>query len=75
MAEPADTLTGSVWVDRVALAAFGLVFGVLFIRPALDTGPLGQGGIDWRALGFVGVSLVFWGAAMVGTMWLMTRVL
>jgi len=62
MSEPAaDTLTGSVWGDRVAMAGFVLVFGWTFLRPALDPGPLGIGGVDWRQLGLSVVSLAFWG--------------
>ena len=62
MSEPeADTLTGSVWGDRVAMAAFVLVFGWALARSALDPGPLGIGGVDLRQLGLSMVSIAFWG--------------
>ena len=62
MSEPeSGTLTGSVWGDRMAMAAFVPVFGWLFVRSALDPGPLGTGGVDWRPLGLSLVSVAFWG--------------
>jgi len=62
MSEPeSDTLTGSVWGDRAAMAAFVLVAGWALLRPALDPGPLGIGGVDLRQLGLSMVSIAFWG--------------
>jgi len=60
-----DTLTGSVWGDRVVMTAFGLVFGVLFIRSALDPGPAGVNGVDWRGVGIAAVSVAFWAALVL----------
>jgi len=66
MGEPtADTLTRSVWLDRVVMAAFVLVFGVLFIPSAFDPGPLGVHGVDWRGVGMAFVSVAFWAALML----------
>jgi len=63
MGEPAaDTLTRSVWLDRVVMTAFVLVFGVLFIRSAIDPGAGGQAGVDWWQLAMGFVSVAFWGA-------------
>jgi hypothetical protein len=65
MGEPdADSLTGSVWGDRVAMAAFVLVFGWTFVRPAIDPGPSRARGVDWRALGLAMVSVAFWGLVL-----------
>ena len=62
MSEPeSDTLTGSVWGDRVAMAAFVLVFGWALARSALDPGPTGARGVDLRQLGLSMVSIAFWG--------------
>jgi len=62
MSEPEpDTLTGSLWGDRVVMSAFVLVAGWAFVRPALDPGPLGMGGVDWWQLGLSMVSIAFWG--------------
>jgi len=55
-----DSLTGSVWGDRVVMAAFVLVFGWTFVRPALDPGPMGTGSVDWWQLGLSLVSIGFW---------------
>jgi len=65
MGEPADTLTGSVWLDRVVMAAFVLVFGVLFIPSAFDPGPVGVNGVDWRGVGIAAVSVAFWAALVL----------
>jgi len=54
----ADTLTRSVWLDRVVMIAFVLVFGVTFLRGALG-GPLRRGP-DWWQLGLSVVSAGFW---------------
>jgi len=37
------------------------VAGWAFVRPALDPGPLGMGGVDWWQLGLSMVSIAFWG--------------
>jgi len=65
VSEPADTLTRSVWLDRVVMAAFVAVFGVLFIPSAFDPGPLGVHGVDWRQLAMGFVSVAFWAALVL----------
>ena len=60
-AAAADTLTGSVWGDRLVMAAFVLVAGWAFARSALDPAPTGARGVDWWPLGLSLVSVVFWG--------------
>lgn len=64
MSEPADTLTGSRWGDRVALAVLGLVFGIFMLPSAIDPGPVGMYGVDWRIVGIGTVSAAFWAAVV-----------
>jgi len=64
MSEGGVMVTGSVWRDRVALAVFGLVFGVFMLPSAIDPGPVGMYGVDWRLVGIGGVSAVFWAAVV-----------
>jgi len=61
VSDTGDSLTGSVWGDRAVLAVFMLVAGVLFIRPAIDPGPFGRRGVDWRQLAMAVPSALLWG--------------
>lgn len=61
-----DTLTRSVWLDRIIMAAFVSVFGVFFVRNALG-GRFG-GGTDWQLLGYSFISAAFWAALIRGVL-------